>query len=274
MRYGFGGMKLSMAGACTVCFAFGSTACGVVYPEVQTPLRTPPPGFSLVPPPPEDVLYLRFEGATIPKRTVDGREWDSVGGAPDPFAKLLVNGKEIIVTSVESDTLRPKWGDQVRANYRIQKGSAVKVQVWDKNPITSHPICSEDIQNLHAEVSTEHPLEIACESGAQVRLIVEPAHGRLGLGLYYELHTEGAYVTRVLQESPARRAGLAAGDEIEKVQGQDVLTMEEGKLQSLINANASLGIEMMVKRGGEQPRQVKLRDGAIYPVVGEPVAIE
>jgi hypothetical protein len=264
---------MKVAGACVLCFVFGSVACGVVYPEVRTPIRTPPPGFALVPPPPEEVLYLRFEGASIPKRTVDGREWDNVGGAPDPFAKLLVNGKEIIVTPIESDTLSPKWGDQVRANYRIRRGSAVKVEVWDKNPITSHPICTEKVDNIHGEANTEHPFEIVCESGARVRLVVEPAHGKLGLGFYYELRTEGAAVTRVLEESPARRAGLATGDEITRVQGQEVRTMEEGKLQSLINANASTGVEMTIKRDGQE-RQVKLRDGAIYPLVGEPVAID
>jgi S1-C subfamily serine protease len=96
----------------------------------------------------------------------------------------------------------------------------------------------------------------------------------LGLGLYYELHTEGAFVTRVIEESPARRAGLSAGDEIQVVQGQQVPTMEEGKLQSLINANASVGIDMTVKRGEGPARSIKLRDGAVYPVVGEPVAID
>jgi hypothetical protein len=274
MRYGFGRMKLWTTGACALYFLFGSAACGVVYPEVQTPLRTPPPGFSLVPPPPDDLIYLRFHGAVIPTKTVDGREWDSVGGAaPDPFAKLLVNGKEIIVTPVESDTLRPKWGDQVRANYRIKRGSAVKVEVWDKNPINSRPICTEDIKNLHDEVNTDHPLEITCESGARVELIAEPAHGRLGLGFYYELRTEGAAVTRVIEESPARRAGLAPGDEIVRVQGQDVLTMEDGKLQSLINANASIGVELTVRRG-EQSREVKLKNGSIYPLVSEPIVID
>jgi hypothetical protein len=228
----------------------------------------------LVPAPPDDLIYIRFAGAEVPARTVDGREWDDVGGAePDPFAKLLVNGKEIIVTPVDSDTLRPKWSEQIRANYRIRKGSAVRVEVWDKNPIKSRPICLEDINDFHAQVTTEHPIEIDCDSGARVQLVAEPAHGRLGLGLYYELHTEGAYVTRVLEESPARRAGLSAGDEIKSVQGQDVLTMEEGKLQSLINANASLGVAMTVKRADGQPREVKLKDGAIYPLVSEPVAV-
>jgi hypothetical protein len=268
-------MKLLFAKIGALGCGFGSVACSAVYPEVQTPLRTPPPGFSLAPAPPDDLIYVRFAGAEVPARTVDGRQWDDVGGAePDPFAKLLVNGKEIIVTPVDSDTLRPKWSDQVRANYRIRKGSLVRVEVWDKNPIKSRPICLEDIADFHAQVTTEHPIEIVCESGARVQLVAEPAHGRLGLGLFYELHTEGAYVTRVLEESPARRAGLSAGDEIKTVQGENVLTMEEGKLQSLINANASLGVAMTVKRSDGQSREVKLKDGAIYPLVSEPVGVD
>src|SRR5215213_6772759 len=88
MRYGFARMKLTVGALSALCFTFGSAACGVVYPEVQTPLRTPPPGFALVPPPPDDLLYLRFEGADVPAKTVDGRSWDDGGGLPDPYAKL------------------------------------------------------------------------------------------------------------------------------------------------------------------------------------------
>ena len=260
-------------------FVFGlslaALGCGVVYPELSSPVRTPPPGFTLEPPPPNDILYLRFEGAEIPARTRDGRQWDSLGGAaPDPFAKLFVDGKEVIVTPVQSDTLAPKWPDQVRANYRIRRGAALRLEVWDSNPINHQPICVKELANLHDEASTEYPFEINCESGAIVRMVVEPARGRLGLGLYYELHTERAFVTRVLQESPARRAGLAQGDEILSVQGKPVATMAEGELQSLINANASLGVEMSVLRRDGVKRQVKLKNGAIYPVIGEPIGVE
>ncbi|HTQ06245.1 MAG TPA: PDZ domain-containing protein, partial [Polyangiaceae bacterium] len=107
-----------------------------------------------------------------------------------------------------------------------------------------------------------------------VRLIVEPAHARLGLGLYYELRTEQAFVTRVLAESPASRAGLRGGEEILSVQGQPVKTMEDGKLQSLINANASIGVKLEVRAENAAPREVTLRDGAIYPVAGEGIPVE
>ena len=57
------------------------------------------------------------------------------------------------------------------------------------------------------------------------------------------------------------------------VQGQAVSTMEDGKLQSLINANASVGIKFTVK-GASGPRDVTIRDGAVYPLAGEGVPLE
>jgi hypothetical protein len=247
-----------------------------VYPEVASPLRTPPPDFHLAPPPPTDLYYFRFAGADIPSKTRDGRQWDSVGGsAPDPYAKLIVNGKDLIVTSVQSDTIRPTWPDQDRANYRIEPNDDLKVELWDSNPLNNHPICHERVPSFAEFLSKDEPyLEIECDNGGRIRLIVEPAHGRLGLGLYYELRTGEAVVTRVLAESPASRAGLHAGDEILRAQDQDVKSMEEGKLQSLINANSALGVKLQVRLGESAPREVTIKDGAVYPVAGEGIPLE
>ena len=258
-----------------VVLASGLFGCGAVYPEVSPPLRTPPADFRLVPPPPADVFYFRFAGADIPTKTRDGRHWDAVGGeAPDPFAKLILNGKDLIVTSVEGDTIRPTWPDQERANYRFRESDALSVEVWDSNPLNNHPICREKVPSFREFLQGDEPyMEITCDSGARVRLIVEPAHAKLGLGLYYELRTGQAAVTRVIAESPAGRAGLHAGDEIIMAQGQPVSAMEDGKLQSLINANAGVGIKLSVKGAGAA-REVTLRDGAVYPLAGEGVPLE
>ncbi len=250
--------------------------CSAVYPELAPPLRAPPSDFHLEPPPPSDLFYFRFGGADIPTKTRDGRHWDSVGGAaPDPFAKLIVNGKDLVVTSVESDTIRPTWPDQERANYRIHENDTLAVELWDSNPLNNHPICREKVPSFQDFLKGDEPyMEIECDDGGRIRLIIEPAHARLGLGLYYELRTEQAFVTRVLAESPASRAGLRGGEEIIAVQGQPVKTTEDGKLQSLINANASIGVKLLVRTEGGAARELTLRDGPIYPVAGEGIPLE
>ena len=80
-------------------------------------------------------------------------------------------------------------------------------------------------------------------------------------------------MTRVIGESPAGRAGLHAGDEIVAAQGKPVATLEEGALQSLINANSTVGLKLTVKGAGGT-REVTMKDGAIYPIQGEGVTLE
>lgn len=255
--------------------AFGLIGCGAVYPQLSTPVRTPPPQVKLTPPPPDDLLFLKFAGAVIPTRTRDGRNWDSVGGSlPDAFAKLYVDGKVILETPVQSNTLTPTWPDQVKANYRVRPGASVKVELWDSNPINNHPICIADVSGLHSEVSSEGPMQINCSSGAELSLVVDEAHSRLGVGLFYELRREEVIVTRVLHESPAARAGVARGDQVLKIQGKTVKTMADGEAQSLINANAATGVSMLIKKADKREVELSLKEGAIYPLVDEGVPVD
>ncbi|MES1187843.1 MAG: PDZ domain-containing protein [Myxococcales bacterium] len=255
--------------------ALGLLGCGAVYPQLETPVRTPPGQIALTPPPPDDLVFLKFAGAVIPTRTRDGRNWDSVGGSlPDAFAKLMVDGKVILETPVQSNTLTPSWPDQRKANYHLRSGAGVRVELWDSNPINNHPICVAEVADLRSEVSTEAPVQINCNSGAELKLIAEPAHGRLGIGLFYELRREEVVVTRVLRESPAARAGLTRGDQLLKIQGKLVKTMAEGEAQSQINANAATGITLLVKKLDKSEHELTLKEGAIYPMVDEGVPVD
>jgi hypothetical protein len=255
--------------------ALVALACGAVYPQLGTPVRTAPSGVKLTPPPPDDLLFLKFEGAVIPKRTRDGRNWDSVGGSlPDAFAKLFVDGKLILETPVQSNTLTPTWPGQRRANYRVRPGAPVKVELWDSNPINNHPICVAVVHDLHAEALSDVPLGVSCSSGAELSLEVDPAHPRLGIGMFYELRREEVVVTRVLRESPAARAGLVRDDQLLKIQGKSVKTMQDGEAQSLINANAATGLTLWVKKVDGSEAEIALKEGAIYPLVDEDVPVD
>ena len=249
-------------------------ACGAVYPEIATPVR-PPGTRKLDPPPPPDLVYLRFAKAVIPPRTRDGRQWDSVGGAaPDPFAKLIVDDKEILVTPVQANTLTPTWPDQKVGNYRIPRDVPVRVELWDSNAINNHPICVESINNILSEASNERNLDLRCDSGAELELVVQPAHAKFGIGLYYELRTYDIRVTRVVSESPAARANLKRDDQLLKIQGQDVKGMDQETARSLINANVSTGVTFRVKHPNGVIEDVTLKDGPMYPAVDEELAVE
>jgi membrane-associated protease RseP (regulator of RpoE activity) len=248
-------------------------ACGAVYPEVATPVRPYPTDRELTPPPPADLLYVEFQSATIPPKTRDGRQWDRVGGAaPDVFAQLFVDDREILRTPVASNTIEPTWPGQKKANYRIPHRSRVRVELWDSNPLNNRPVCVQRVRELHASAQSGELL-VSCDSGARVRLRVAPARARLGLGFSYELRSQSIAVTRVIGESPAARAGLRKGDRLVEIEGRPVAKMEEGEAQSLINSRASVGLKLLVRNAdGERP--VELKAGPIYPTVDEPVSVD
>lgn len=252
----------------------GAVGCGAVYPELTTQMRPKPAALKFQPPPPENLVFLRFHGAQIPRRTRDGRAWDEVGGsAPDPFAVLLVDGKEILRTPIQSNTLEPTWPDADKANYRVSPQSRARVELWDKNSVQNRPICVQELEHLEADLFGD-VREIACETGAKVWLRMQPAHGLWGIGFWYELGDRQVGITRVLQESPAYRAGLRAGQRVLSIQGKEVATMTEGEPQSLVTANVGTGIRLVVLDSGGKPRTVEVHEGPIYPVFGEGIPIE
>lgn len=252
----------------------GLSACGAVYPEISTPVRAAGTR-RLEPPPPSDLVFLKFANAHIPKHTRDGRQWDSVGGsAPDPFAKLLIEDKEILLTPVQANTLSPTWPDQKVGNYRIPSGVPARIELWDSNAINNHPICVETIGNILSEVSEEQNLDLRCDSGATIEIVVQPAHAKFGLGLYYEIGSDEIHVTRVIAESPAGRAKLMRGDQLMRIQGRDVKTMDADTARSLINSNVAAGVTFAIKRLDGSTMDVTLKDGPIYPTVDEEVPVE
>jgi hypothetical protein len=176
---------------------------------------------------------------------------------------LFIDGKELITTPVQSNTLTPTWPDQKAANYRIRSGVQARAELWDSNPINNHPICVKRIEGFADSVSSGG-VEVYCDSGARMSLSVEPAHAKLGVGLYYELRSQAVYVTRVLSESPASRAGVRRGDKVLKIMGKDVAAMEEGEARSLINSKAQLGLKLRLQHEDGSFADVTLSEGPIY----------
>lgn len=250
------------------------SACGAVFPEISPPVKAPPAGREVTPPPPPDLLYIAFEKAEIPSRTRDGRQWDNVGGSlPDPFAKLFVNDVEVAKTSIQSNTLTPTWPDQKRANYHVPANAHVRVELWDSNPINNHTICSKTLHDV-AEMAGPAPVDIDCESGAHMSIRVEAAHPRWGIGFYYELRTQGVAITRVLPQSPASRAGLRPGEEVIEIGGKPVRGMDRDEAQSRINADAQVGVAMLLRAADHTERKLTIKEGVIYPAVEDGIPLE
>jgi hypothetical protein len=245
------------------------SACAAVYPELKTPMRDARAGQVLDPAPPSDLKWIGFKGAKIPALSRDGRSWgNELSGAPDPYAKLIVNGMEVIRTNAQKRTLEPTWPDSPAGNFRLQPDDRVRIEIWDARVINDHPIGMRDVGRIDTNQVLEE-LEVETDSGVRVRLAIEPAHGILGYGFYYELRTYDVFVTRVFEESPAARAGIRAGDQLLAIEGRAVRAMTEDQVRSALNTPRMGPLRLTVRHQDGAEVSIKLAEGAIYPLFRE-----
>lgn len=247
-----------------------ASGCFVLYPELAARLRQPAPGQALDPPPPDDIRWLRIVSARIPERTRDGRSWDD-GGLPDPYARVLVNGQEILRTGVQSDTLEPTWPGSPSGNFRVVPGDRLRVELWESNPLVDTPI---GIRELASPSFAAGELHVELEGGGSLTLAFEPARARIGLGLSVELRPGTAVISRVMAGGSAERAGLAKGDEVLEIDGRPVRRMSAGEIQSALNAAPHGGLTLLVKHPTGKTERVRVLEGPVYPLFDAFGAIE
>jgi hypothetical protein len=241
-----------------------TVGCSALYPELRTSLREVGDDEVVKGPPPRQMAYIQFVRARIPPRAPDGRPWDeSDDELPDPVARLIVDGKTLLQTPIEEDTLEPTWPTQRRTNYVVKPGSVAVVELMDHDAISDRPICIKQIGDIRSEGLLGN-VEVMCDGGTRIWLSVQPARPKMGLGLFYELRVGQVLVSRVAPHSPAGRAGLRVGDEFIELEGQPARKMDEAQVRSVFNAGAHNGLHVTVQSPGGAPRDVVLKEGAVY----------
>lgn len=257
--------------------ALALAGCPAVYPELGTRTRPIPAGRTLDPPPPPELRWIKFLSGRVPEKTRDGRSWQANGKA-SPYAKLLVNGAELVKTVPESDTLAPTWPGSPRGNFKIEPGDRLRVELWDSNPLNDKPIGIRELGRAGEVQTFDGRIQVMMEEGVQsageVVLAFEPAHAVSGVGLWYELRSTGCAVTRLLDQSPAQRVGIVAGDELIRIGGQEVSGMTPDDIKTAFNAIPMDGVKLLVKHAGGAVADITLKEGPIYPTFAQFGAVD
>jgi membrane-associated protease RseP (regulator of RpoE activity) len=181
----------------------------------------------------------------------------------------MVNGKEILRTDSHSDTLEPTWPDSPRGNFRVAATDKLRAEMWDANPLNDKPIGVRDIGRPTDDMQMSKQIKVELEGGAELVIAFEPAHAQFGLGLWYELRTSSCYITRMLQGSPAERAGLQKGDEVVRIGGREASGMSVDDIRSAFNAVPMAGLKLELKHEDGSAMEVTLTEGPIYPSFAE-----
>lgn len=241
-----------------------ATGCPAIFPEVATRMGPAPAIERFDPPPPPDRHYIVVHGAKLPPRTRDGREWDKVfGSLPDPYLKVFVNDVELFRTNIESDTLEPKWADTPKGNWPLKLADRLRLEIWDNNPLVDHAIGQKEIR-IDGDFFTNPEQEFDFDGGGELHMSFQPAKPAWGLGMWFELRTGSAYVTRLLDGTPASRAGLKAGDRILSLGGKQVATLSSDDVSGMLNSIPAGGIAIGVQHDDGSTLQVNLKEGPMY----------
>ena len=243
----------------------------VLYPELKTALKHPAEPSAdarpLDPPPPEDLRWVRFVSAHLPAHTRDGRSWEATFGQVDPYAKLVINNREVFRTASASNTLEPTWPGGPQGNIVVRPQDKIRIELWDHGMLRDAPIGVREVGRPTEEHLSARQIRIDFEFGGSITLAFEPAHALLGLGLWYELGNDTCTITRVIERSPAERAGIQKGDRLVQIGGQSVAAMSLESLQSALNAVPLDGVPMVFQRAAGASISVTLREGPSYPTL-------
>ncbi|AKT43185.1 uncharacterized protein CMC5_074160 [Chondromyces crocatus] len=265
--------RLSLASLLSL-FLLSASGCPAIYPELGTRLREPAPGQVLEPPPPENLRFIKFVSGTVPERTRDGRTWSrGKGGEPDPYARLLVNGKEVLRTHIQSNTFTPTWPGSPSGNFVIEREARLRVEMWDSNAFNDKPIGIRELRPSEDQ-RAQGRLNLDLEGGGQIELAFEPAHARIGLGLWYELRTSSIYITRTAPSGPAERVGIKVGDQILAIGGREVRRMSTNEIRSAFNGVPITGVVLLVQHPTGTTETVTVTEGPIYPTFDQTEALE
>jgi hypothetical protein len=247
-----------------------SAGCIAIYPELTTKLHSMPSGQVADPPPPDNLKWMRVLSARVPPTSRDGRAWtDLLGSLPDPYVIVFIDGVELFRTPPHADTLEPTWPDGPRGNFVVAEGSRLRVELWDSNALTDKPIGVRDFGKLSSDDVRTRQLRVELDGNAEVVLAIEPAHAMLGLGLWYELYTGGARITRLLDGGPAKRAGFEVGDELIELGTKKVKDLSSDEVRSIINSLPAAGLPVTVKHAKGTTAKITLQEGPVYPTFAE-----
>jgi len=247
---------------------------GITPQGWATVVKPLPGGLTADPAAPTGVFWLHIATANVTARTSGGQLWDEVGGFPDPYVVLLVDGKEVMRTDTATDTLNAKWTGEPQGNLEVSNRSTMRVHVRDDDAINDVPIggASFGPPSVSELASGEMHLDIG--NRGKVTLEVSKARAMFGLGFDYEIIGGNLLVGDVIKHSPAGRAGMVSGDAILNIEHRKVSLMKPKEMRSAINRLGTKPVAVIVKRHGGNTEKLTLSLGPMYPLYAERPWIE
>lgn len=252
--------RLVIPGLIVLCAAVAACA----YPRRSTSLSPAQDAERLGAP--AHVWQMRFASATVPPKRPGGLDWDSGGGLPDVVARLYRDGELVFETPVQQDTLTPTFDASLPHNVWLPPSRELRLELWDQDQgPTDQPIGIWRGQGLPPNALPDANARVNMANGASLtfRIAAPAAHRGLGID-QYELRGDTLRILRVIEHSPAGRAGITRGDDIIAIGDQTVEDLEEAGAASALSMAADRQQSLRVRKPDGQEEVIELDRGYVW----------
>jgi hypothetical protein len=190
---------------------------------------------------PNGLWSIRLVEAQLPETKGGGLPWDSDGTGPDPFLRLVIDGRVIWESPVQKDTTNPKWNVTLPRSISVPASSKFRIEMWDEDTASADPAGTISHQGLPDNALPNANARLTLDNLGTITVMISSPKPYKGLGLTYEQHSDALVVLSVEAFSPAARAGISKGDR--------VVAIGDSRVESLTAAKAASELSLAVDRG-------------------------
>jgi hypothetical protein len=191
---------------------------------------------------PSGLWSFRFVEAELPELKGGGLPWDSDGTGPDPYVRLVIDGRKVWESPVQKDTRNPHWNVTLPRSVYVPSGADFRIELWDDDPASSDPAGALRRSGLPETARPDALARLTLENRAVVSVVVSEPRPFKGVGIEFEQRSDSLLVLAVEPFSPAARAGIKPGESI--------VAIGPSRVAALGGARAASDLSLSAERGG------------------------
>jgi PDZ domain len=246
--------------ACVLVGLAGACA----YPRRETlTVPAPPAAEGTILEGPEGLYSIRLIGAELPAFKGGGLAWDSDGTGPDPFMRLLLDGRVVWESPPQENTQRPAWNVTLPRNIHVSTTTKFRLELWDEDTGNSDPAGAVTRAGLPESALPNAVARLTLDNFGTISITISEPRASRGVGLRYEERSDGFFVLEVEPFSPAGRAGIRAGDLIVGIAGARVDDLGGDRASSQLSLASDRGSTLTVSTA-DREREVTLDRGYLW----------
>jgi hypothetical protein len=236
---------------------------GCAYPR-RTTLAHPAPASAEPLDSPSGLWSIRLVEAQLPETKGGGLPWDSDGTGPDPYLRLVIDGRMVWEAPVQQNTLNPQWNVTLPKSVRVASSSVFRIEIWDEDLASSDPAGSYTHTGIPENAQSDARARLSLDNLGTVTVTLSAPKAWKGVGLTYEQHSDSLVVLAVEALSPAARAGIGVGDRVLAIAGARIESLTAAKAASELALAADRGAQLTIADAAGRERTVQLDRGYLW----------